>query len=161
MVVLLSLVAATAFALGTVLQQKGTVQTSGQDAGGVRFLASLLHRPVWLLGGAVTVVGGLCQTLALRDGTLAGVQAITTLSLVIALPFGAWLTDQRITGTVWLGAAALVVGIVLFLSVGAPESAFGISLAKNSGNRSRSRPSQTSGWIRSRRISKPLTRSRM
>ena len=44
-------------------------------------------------------------------------------------------------------------------SVGAPVSARGISWAKNSGNRSRSRPSQLSGISSSRRISKPLMRS--
>jgi drug/metabolite transporter (DMT)-like permease len=123
-VVLLSLVAATAFGLGAVLQQKGTVETAGQDAG-VRFLASLLRRPVWLLGGAVTAVGGLCQALALREGTLAGVQALTTLSLVIALPFGVWLTDQRLTRLVWGGAAAATAGIVLFVAVGAPQNGTG------------------------------------
>lgn len=48
------------------------------------------------------------------------VQAITTLSLVIALPFGAWLTHQHIDRHVVVGAMAIVVGIVLFLSVGSP-----------------------------------------
>lgn len=125
MVVLLSLLAATAFALGTVLQQKGTVQTGGDDAGGVRFLASLFAKPVWLLGGVVTAVGALCQTLALRDGTLAGVQALSTLSLVIALPFGVWLTDQRLTGRVWVGAGATTAGIVVFVAVGSPQGGTG------------------------------------
>lgn len=118
---LLALLAATAFALGTVLQQRGTLQ-SEPGTGGVRFLAGLFRRPVWLLGGLATAVGWVLQAVALHWGSLLAVQALMTLSLVIALPFGAWLTDQRITGTVWLGAAALVVGIVLFLSVGAPES---------------------------------------
>jgi hypothetical protein len=45
---------------------------------------------------------------------------LTTLSLVIALPVGAWLTNQRITSAVWLGAVAVVVGITIFLSVGSP-----------------------------------------
>ena len=44
---------------------------------------------MWLLGGAVTAVGAVLNALALHWGTLAGVQALTTLSLVIALPFGA------------------------------------------------------------------------
>src|SRR6476620_11168330 len=140
MVVILALLAATAYALGTVLQQKGTltepgatstvadhadgVDAGGDDAqglGGLRFLAQLIARPVWLLGGAVTAVGAVLNALALHEGTLAGVQAITTLSLVIALPFGVWLTDQRITGTVWLGAGTLVAGIILFVTAGAPQ----------------------------------------
>jgi hypothetical protein len=42
------------------------------------------------------------------------------MSLVIALPLGAHLTGQKVSRRVWLGAAAMVVGIVLFLSVGSP-----------------------------------------
>ena len=130
MVALLALLAATAFALGTVLQQKGTLADTdatpaGPDAasgaGGLRFLTQLVARPVWLLGGAVTAVGAVLNALALHWGTLAGVQALTTLSLVIALPFGVLLTGQRITGTVWLGACLLVAGIVLFVVAGSPQ----------------------------------------
>ncbi|HEV7189485.1 MAG TPA: DMT family transporter, partial [Blastococcus sp.] len=119
---------ATAFALGTVLQQKGTLQDDSgpqgaeqQGPGDLRFLTGLLTRPMWLLGGLVTAVGAVLNAVALHLGTLAGVQALTTLSLVIALPFGAWLTDQRITRTVVLGALAVAVGIVLFVTVGAPQ----------------------------------------
>jgi len=131
-VVVLALLAATAFALGTVLQQKGTLADSdaarpGADAapaagvGGLRFLTRLFTRPVWLLGGVVTAVGAVLNALALHVGTLAGVQALTTLSLVIALPFGVWLTDQRITRTVVLGALAIVTGIIVFVTVGSPQ----------------------------------------
>jgi drug/metabolite transporter (DMT)-like permease len=129
-VALLALLAATAFALGTVLQQKGTLADTGvtpagadatSGAASLRFLAQLFARPVWLLGGAVTAVGALLNALALHWGTLAGVQALTTLSLVIALPFGVWLTDQRITGSVLLGACTLVAGLVLFVAAGSPQ----------------------------------------
>jgi drug/metabolite transporter (DMT)-like permease len=124
-VVLLSLLAATAYGLGTVLQQRGTLECDDGDDGGddgVRFLAGLLRRPVWLLGGVVTALGGVCQTLALRTGPLAAVQAMTTLSLVIALPFGVWLTDQLVTPLVWAGACATTAGVVLFVAVGSPQN---------------------------------------
>jgi drug/metabolite transporter (DMT)-like permease len=117
----LSLLAATAYGLGTVLQQKGTLQ---DDLGGtgVHFVAGLFRRKVWLVGGAVTAAGAVCQTLALRTGPLAAVQAVTTLSLVIALPFGVWLTDQRLTPRVWAGACATAAGVVLFVAVGSPQN---------------------------------------
>src|SRR5689334_2302138 len=124
MVVVLSLLGATAFALGTVLQQKGTLEQSGSEEG-VGFVAHLLVSPVWLLGAAVTAVGGVLQAIALHFGTLAGVQALTTSSLIIALPFGAWLTGQQITRPVVLAAAAVMVGIVLFVAVGSPQGGSG------------------------------------
>jgi len=49
MATLLAFFGACAFALGTVLQQKGTLETpaGGQDP---RFLVQILRRPVWLAG---------------------------------------------------------------------------------------------------------------
>jgi drug/metabolite transporter (DMT)-like permease len=73
----------------------------------------------------VQLAGWVLQAAALDRGALVVVQALTSLSLVIALPLGAWLTDQDITGRVWLGAAALALGIVLFLSLGTPQNGSG------------------------------------
>jgi drug/metabolite transporter (DMT)-like permease len=120
-VVLLGLLAATGYALGTVLQQKGALQADAAVTG-VKFLVQLFRRPVWLLGGVVMAVGWVFQAIALHLGSLVLVQSLIILSLVIALPFGAWLTAQRITRPVWAGASALVLGIVLVLSLGSPQS---------------------------------------
>lgn len=120
--VLLSLVAATLLGLGTVLQQRGTLEDPQGSAGGnAQFLVGLHRRRVWLLGIAVGGLGEICQFLALRGGPLAGVQALMTLSLVISLPFGVWLTDQRLTRSVWVGACAATLGIMLFVLLGAPQ----------------------------------------
>ena len=112
--------AACAFALGTVLQQKGTLSTTSgsRDSHG---LIQILHEPVWLAGLLLQSSGWVLQAMALDKGTLMAVQAITTLSLVIALPFGSWLTHQHIDRWVVLGAVAVVAGIVVFLSVGSPH----------------------------------------
>jgi drug/metabolite transporter (DMT)-like permease len=122
MPVTLAILAAFAFALGSVLQQKGTLEAPAGERD-PRFLVQILRRPVWLAGGAIQVAGWVLQAAALDRGALIVVQALTSLSLVIALPFGAWLTDQQITPRVWLGAAAMLLGIVLFLSVGSPQDA--------------------------------------
>jgi len=116
----LALVAACAFALGTVLQQKGTLDTS-DGSGDSPWLIQILHKPVWLAGMLLQVSGWILQAVALDQGPLMAVQAITTLSLVIALPFGAWLTHQHIDRGVIVGALAIVAGIILFLSVGSPQ----------------------------------------
>jgi drug/metabolite transporter (DMT)-like permease len=118
--VILGLLAAGAFAFGTVLQQKGTLQASaGEDD--PRFLIQILHRPLWLAGGLIQAGGWVLQAAALDRGSLVVVQALTSLSLVIALPLGTWITDQKTTARVWLGAAAMVAGIVVFLSAGSPQ----------------------------------------
>jgi drug/metabolite transporter (DMT)-like permease len=117
---LLALLAAVAFALGTVLQQKGTLEAPAGE-GDPRFLTQILRRPVWLAGGACQAAGWVLQAVALDRGSLIVVQSLTAMSLVIALPLGARITNQQITRRVWAGAAAMVLGIVLFLSVGSPE----------------------------------------
>ena len=120
MAVLLALLAALAFAFGTVLQQKGTLETPalGDDS---RFLVQILTRPVWLAGGALQAAGWVLQAAALDRGPLVVVQSLTATSLVIALPLGARFTNQQISHRVVIGAVAIIAGIVLFLSVGSPE----------------------------------------
>jgi len=117
---LLALLAAFAFAFGNVLQQKGTLETpSGGDD--PRFLVQIFRRPVWLAGAGMQAVGWVLQAVALDTGSLIVVQSLTTMSLVISLPLGARFTAQEISRRVWLGAATMVVGIILFLSVGSPQ----------------------------------------
>jgi hypothetical protein len=60
MAFLLAFLAACAFALGSVLQQKGTVETSA-GARDPRFLVQILRRPVWLAGLGLQVVGWVLQ----------------------------------------------------------------------------------------------------
>lgn len=121
MATLLALLAACAFAFGSVLQQRGTLEAPAAE-GDPRFLIQILRRPVWLAGGLFQLVGWVLQAIALDKGGLAVVQSLTALSLVIALPVGAWLTGQVVSVRVLTGAACMVAGIVLFLSVGSPTS---------------------------------------
>ena len=116
---LLALLAAMAFGLGTALQQRGTMQTDDGDED-PSFLLQILRKPVWLAGALCQLAGWILQAAALDRGPLVVVQSLTTLSLVLALPFGVWLTGQRLSRNVVIGAAAVVAGIVLFLSVGSP-----------------------------------------
>ena len=115
----LALLAAFAFAFGNVLQQKGTLEAPAEEDD-PRFLAQILRRPVWLAGAACQGGGWVLQAVALDSGSLIVVQSLTTMSLVIALPLGKRFTGQQVNRRVWIGAAAIVVGIVLFLSVGSP-----------------------------------------
>ena len=80
----------------------------------------ILHEPIWLVGGATQAAGWVLQAAALDRGPLIVVQAITTLSLVIALPLGVRLTGQHVGRREIAAALAVVAGIVVFLAVGSP-----------------------------------------
>jgi drug/metabolite transporter (DMT)-like permease len=116
----LAVLAAVAFALGTVLQQRGTLQTKAAE-GDPRFLAEIVREPVWLAGGGLQAVGWILQAAALDRGSLVVVQSLCTLSLVFALPLGAALTDQHVGRRSIVGAGATVFGLVLFVAVGQPQ----------------------------------------
>lgn len=117
----LALLAALCFAVGNVLQQKGTLETeSGEDD--PRFLAQVVRRPVWLFGALSQGAGWVLQAMALDRGPLVLVQSLTMLSLVISLPLGVRYTHQHITRTVAMGALAVVAGLTLFISEGAPSN---------------------------------------
>jgi len=116
----LAIVAAVFFALGTVLQQKGTLGTEAAE-GDPHFLLQILRRPVWLAGAILMASGWVLQAMALDRASLLVVQSLTALSLVIALPLGALLTDQHI-GRRELGGALLTsLGIIFFIAAGQPQ----------------------------------------
>ncbi len=116
----LALLAALAFALGTVLQQRGTLQTSAAE-GDPRFLAEIIRKPVWLLGGSLQICGWIFQAVALERGSLALVQSLCALSLVFALPLGVRLTGQQVDRRSIIGALATLLGIVSFVALGQPQ----------------------------------------
>jgi drug/metabolite transporter (DMT)-like permease len=116
----LALLAALAFALGTVLQQRGTLQTTAAE-GDPHFLAEILRKPVWLLGGSLQILGWVFQAVALERGSLALVQSLCALSLVFALPLGARLTGQQVGRRSIIGAFATLLGIVSFVTLGQPQ----------------------------------------
>jgi drug/metabolite transporter (DMT)-like permease len=116
----LAVLAAFLFAIGTVLQQKGTMSTEAGE-GDPRFLVQILRRPVWLAGAVLMASGWVVQAMALDRGSLVVVQSLVALSLVIALPLGALLTDQHIGRREVLGAGLTLVGIIFFVSAGQPQ----------------------------------------
>jgi drug/metabolite transporter (DMT)-like permease len=117
--VALALMAAVCFAAGTVLQQKGAMSTTAGD-GDAHFLVQILHEPVWIAGALTQAAGWIFQGAALDRGALVVVQAITTLSLVIALPLGVRFTGQRVGRRDVVAALGVVAGVVLFIVAGSP-----------------------------------------
>jgi len=117
---LLALLTAIAFAFGSVLQQRGTLETKASE-GDPHFLLEILKKPVWLLGGALQISGWILQAAALVDGSLIVVLSICALNLVIVLPLGARLTNQHIGRRSTFGAFATLIGIIAFLALGQPQ----------------------------------------
>jgi drug/metabolite transporter (DMT)-like permease len=118
--IVLALVAALLFAVGTVLLQRAGMDepTEGSDSG---LLLRMARRPVWLAGIAADGLGFVGQAAALSVGRLAVVQPLLLSSVVFALPLGARFTRQRIRPAD-VGAAALVAGaLVAFLLVADPS----------------------------------------
>ena len=120
MVYLLGLLSAFTFAFGLALQQRGTLKTDAPE-GDARFLGQVLRKPVWLLGCLMLFGGWVFQAAALDHGSLALVQSLQALSLVLALPLGHWLTAQRIGIRQTGGACMTVAGIVLLTTLGQPR----------------------------------------
>ena len=118
--VVLALISALLFALGTVLQQTAGVDApvSATSSG---LLVRMARHPLWLAGIASDTVGFIAQAAALRLGQLAVVQPLLVLSVVFALPLGARLSDQRVGRREAAAAALVVVALVGFLVIAKPS----------------------------------------
>lgn len=121
---LLAVLAAVSFAFGSVLQQRGTLDTDAAE-GDPRFLAEIIRKPVWLIGAGCQGLGWVLQAVALARGTLVVVQSLCALSLVIALPLGRRLTSQHVDRRAIYGAVAALAGIVVFIAIGQPSGGTG------------------------------------
>jgi drug/metabolite transporter (DMT)-like permease len=118
--IVLALLSALLFALGTVLQQRAGVDapSEGTHAGLILRMAT---RRVWLAGIACDGLGFVAQAAALGIGRLAVVQPLLVFSVVFALPLGARLSGQRLHRREVVAAAAVVIGLVAFLSLARPS----------------------------------------
>jgi hypothetical protein len=125
---LLALLAAVAFAFGTVLQQKGTLETDAEE-GDPRFLVQILRRPVWALGALLTswtpyvllgsaIVGFVLQQSALKTGALAPAMAASSaVTLLGSVILGTVLFGEALSG----GRAGLILATPAWSSL-SPES---------------------------------------
>jgi drug/metabolite transporter (DMT)-like permease len=118
--VVLALISALLFALGTVLQQKAGIDAPA-SATSRGLLWAMAHRRVWVAGIASDVVGFVAQAAALRLGQLAVVQPLLVLSVVFALPLGARLSDQHFGRREAAAAALVVVALAGFLAIANPS----------------------------------------
>ena len=117
--VLAALAAAASFGVAAALQHRQARLT--QDAGGVRLLARLAARPLWLAGIALAAIAYGLQALALAFGPLSLVAPIVATDLLFALPVAArWSRPLRARD--WLGCVLAAGGVAAFLAAAPPSS---------------------------------------
>ena len=121
MVVVISLGSALLYAVASVLQQRAAVDVPAHVSMRVGLLVQLLRRPLWLAGVAADCCGYGLQFAALDRGSLVLVQPLLVTGLLFALPLGAALSRGRLRAGEWLGAAAVVAGLAVFLVVANPD----------------------------------------
>ncbi len=120
MPVLAALGAAMLYALASVLQQRAAGEAPADRSLRLRLLVGLVARPLWLIGIVADGAGFVLQFVALDHGSLVLVQPLLVSGLLFALPLGAALTHRSLSPSEWLGSAATVAGLALFLVVASP-----------------------------------------
>jgi drug/metabolite transporter (DMT)-like permease len=121
MEVLLALIAALMFALGTVVQQREAMEVPDDEAMRAGLLLRLARRPIWLAGILADALGFVAQAVALGIGRMVVVQPLLATMVVFALPLGARLTRQRVGPRQIAAAVAVAAGLAAFLVLADPQ----------------------------------------
>ncbi|MFF9909656.1 DMT family transporter [Streptomyces sp. NPDC013457] len=116
--VLLSLVSTAGYALAAVAQSR---LASASD-GGRGALRALLTRGQWWSSVGLNAAGALAHVAALHYGPLTLVQPLGALTLVAALPLGAYYARRRVTRAEWRGALWTLAGLVGLIAVTGPAT---------------------------------------
>ncbi|MGH8981477.1 MAG: DMT family transporter [Acidimicrobiales bacterium] len=119
--VALSLGAALFLAVGFVVQQHAAAEEPPGVRLSFRLLLHLVRRPLWLGGVAAQVSGQVLGAIALGSGALGLVEPVMAVNLLFALPLAASWNRRRIGRREWVGAAALLAGLAVFIAIGNPH----------------------------------------
>lgn len=126
--VLLSLAAATLFALTTNLHRQAASAIPVTEVGPVRLLLRLLRTPRWLVGSAAALAALGLHALALHFGTVIVVQAVLSTGLVLALATEAFRERRRPRPVEVASWVLVVAGIMALLSMARPHGGRDIGL---------------------------------
>ncbi len=125
-VVLVSLAAALAYAIASVLQQHAAAGAPAEHNLRLKLVTGLARRPLWIAGISASGVGLILQTLALGRGSLTIVQPLLVCGLLFALPINALAVRRRpLHGRQWWATGAVCAGLALFLVVADPSKGSG------------------------------------
>ncbi|TSD99424.1 hypothetical protein FOS14_11560 [Skermania sp. ID1734] len=115
----LALLSALCIAVGAVVRQRAAAAVPVSEVADV--MSTVARQPAWWLGITVGVAGYAFQAAALARGSLLLVQPLLVLSLLFALPIGAWYGDRMIKPREWAWAATLTVAVAILVVVGDPR----------------------------------------
>ena len=123
--IMLSLAASFCTATSSVCQRLGarSLEASDHHAKGfdIWLIFRLARQPTWLLGFASMLAGFVLQISALRFGPLALVQPILAAELLFVFGYLAMLNRRGVRWREWLAAAAMSLGITVFLRAASPS----------------------------------------
>ncbi|WP_030762677.1 DMT family transporter [Streptomyces griseus] len=118
--VLLSLVSSAGYALAAVAQARLAAAPAAPSGRGA--LRALLARGQWWWAVGLNAAGALAHAVALHYGPLTLVQPLGALTLVAALPLGAYTARRRVTRAEWRGALWTLAGLVGLVAVTGPAA---------------------------------------
>jgi drug/metabolite transporter (DMT)-like permease len=124
--ILAALFAAALFGVSIAFQHRSAGLVTEADAkGGQRltgFISGTLRHPLWIIGTIADIGGFVVHAFALREGPLTLVQPLLVSSAVFALVLRRLLEHRSPRRDELAWAAALVIGLALFLTVSTPAN---------------------------------------
>lgn len=118
--VVLSLAGALCYAVSSILQQQAAAEQPPEVSLRPGLLVRLLRSKRWMLGNVADVGGFLLQFGALRKGSLALVTPLFVTGLAFSIIGNAFVQHRRPNRREWLGSAATVIGLGVFVGVAQP-----------------------------------------
>jgi drug/metabolite transporter (DMT)-like permease len=112
-----ALAAAVLYGAGAALEQRQAATAPQSSAGRPGLLLRLARQPLWLLGMVAQVGGFAAHAVALRSGTLASVQMLVAMELVVAVVIVRIWSGQPLSRASWAAALTVVAAIGVFLAI--------------------------------------------
>lgn len=117
MMITTALAAAVLYGAGAAVEQRQAAMAPQSSAGRPRLLLRLVRQPLWLLGMAAQVGGFAAHAVALRSGTLANVQMLVAMELVVAVVIVRIWSGRPLSPGSWGAALTVAAAIAVFLAV--------------------------------------------
>jgi drug/metabolite transporter (DMT)-like permease len=112
--------AATCFDGAVVLQAADARQVPRAQGLRLALLQTLVHRPRWVLGTVVAILGWPLQLLAFALIPVTVAQPALALGMLVLLAGGSLLLGERVGPREWAAAVAIIAGVTL-LAIGHPD----------------------------------------